>query len=332
MAFCMKCGTQLPNEANFCPICGTKNAAYNNAVVPQPQESLTGSDSEYAPTQTQPNKSVIVPKQKRKLSKGAIIAIIVGAIVATLVTTIFIVWAVLDAYYVRQFEESSSSYTSQYDEYDLDSYIDGTYDNTTDTGADDTDTDVYTDHILAMSEYAGDIVEDISEDKEYIDSGYYDSCAVLTDANADDIYELYAVYYKNKNGIPTAYCEVWSLEIGNEKLLLQDSLYSEVGGNSGSLSVCVNSGEIYVGVTKCAPQGERANNSFTYIPLNDLGKLSSNSHVFNENGGYTIDNESVSKTAFDNELEKYYTIFSIPDNSSDSAMVMTFEEFITIYG
>lgn len=330
MAFCMKCGTQLPDEANFCPVCGTKNIISNSDFAQQQKITEINDDvqnfKEPAPS---PNCATVI-KEKRKLSKGAILTIVIAGTLLLCAIVGLVIWASLDAYYVRQFEEASNRFSSQSPENDLDSYMSDNEDLDTDT--DKTDNDDYTDNILAMAEYAGNIIEDISEEKDYLESGLYDSCAVLTDANADDIYELYAVYYKNNSGVPTAHCEVWSLEIGNEKLLLKDTLYTEVGGNAGSMSVCANAGEIYVGVTQCTPQDGRENNRHTYIRLNDLGKSSAQCHVLIENGGYTIDNESVNKTAFDQEMEKYYTLFSIPDNNNDSAMVMSFDEFITIYG
>lgn len=309
MAFCMKCGKEFPEQANFCPECGTKKddtPNITNATAPPPQI------------------------QRRPLGTGGIIAIVATIAFILMIIIGVVIWAIVDAYYDNKYE-----YQYNYSQNDIEDFD---YD---DSVVEDSDaTDVYTDPLDVMCDYAGDIVENIAKKDNYVASGLRESCAVLTDADADDIYELYVVYNQQIDGVIHAKAEVWSLEPNNKQLLITETLYTEVGGNTGELGVYANAGEIFVGVEKGRPDGSGFNDSSVFIPLNQLGNLKTNAKEFTSSGSYTsdskavykIDNKTVSESEYNTQYDSYYELFSIPDNANDSAMVMTIDQFLTIYG
>lgn len=299
MAFCMKCGKEFPDNANFCPECGTKKD-----TTPNIQSSAVKSK-----------------KQRRPLSTGGLIAIIVTIAVILMIIIGVVIWAIVDAYYDNKYEYLQYS-ENNVEEFDID------------------DDDNSADPLSVMCDYAGDIVEEITEDKNYVAYGLQESCAVLTDSNADDIYELYVVYNQKIDSVIHAKAEVWSLQPDNKQLLLTETLYTEVGGNTGTLGVYANAGEIFVGVEKGRPDGSGFNDSSVFTPLNKLGNIKTEANEFTSSGSYApnskatykIDGKTVSETEYNTQYDAYYELFSIPDNASNSAMVMTIDEFLTIYG
>lgn len=342
MAFCMMCGNKLPDNAEFCPKCGIKinneQAAQQPAAPESPSATNTDTVANSNPAQIYNSypQNITTPAKKRTISKGAIIAIIISAVAVISTIVSLIVWAIVDAYYDNQYEGYTSIVSDNYeqdDEYvDTDSYAAKENDNAYEDESDD-----YVNNIQAMSAYAGEIVKGLADSDYYVDEGLYKSCAVLSDANADDIYELYLVYHKKTNGLVSAHYEVWSLEIGNERMLDSGKLYDEVGGNTGSLKLCANAGDIYVGIIKSTPEGDNINERADFKPLDSLGQPNKDAHGFavTSSGSkkyYAMDGESVTYSKYKEEYNKYYTLCSLPDNPDDSALVMTFEEFITIYG
>ncbi|MBQ8860101.1 MAG: zinc ribbon domain-containing protein [Ruminococcus sp.] len=310
MAFCMKCGKEIPDSANFCPVCGTRKDTthYNVSTAEKPK------------------------RQREPLSTGSIIAIIAGIAVILMVIIGIVIWAIVDAYYDNKYEYQEFYSENVINDTENDDYLS---DDTQSDISDDTD-----DPLSIMCDYARDIVEDIAEDKTYVAYGLRESCAVLTDANADDVYELYVVYNQKIDDIIHAKAEVWSLEPNNKQLLLAETLYTEVGGNTGTLGVYANAGEIFVGVEKGRPDGSGFNDSTIFTPLSKLGNLktdaieftSSGSYAPNSKATYKIDNKTVKESDYNTQYDAYYELFSIPDNANNSAMVMTIDEFLTIYG
>ncbi|MBQ8538806.1 MAG: zinc-ribbon domain-containing protein [Ruminococcus sp.] len=315
MAFCMKCGKEFPDGANFCPACGTKKDDTPNT----------------------PNTNVTPKKQRKPLGTGGIVAIVAGVALVLVILIGFVIWGIVDAYYDNKYEYEY--FYSQFDEEAFDNDIvpdDYDIDADIDNGKDDSDKDP----LDIMCDYAGDIVEDITEKANYLPYGLQESCAVLTDADADGIYELYVVYNQKIDGVIHAKAEIWSLEPDNKQLLLSDTLYTEVGGNTGTLGVYAYSGEIFVGVEKSRPDGSGFNDSSVFTPLSTLGNLKPDTEEFTTSGSYAtdskavykIDSKAVSKADYETRYNAYYKLFSIPDNANNSAMVMTIDEFLTFYG
>lgn len=88
--FCNKCGTELKDSSSFCFRCGQPVAAQVSAQQPQsppPQQPLSPPPQQLMPMAYAP------VQPGKKLSKGALIGIIAGAVVLAIGITLVIVFA-----------------------------------------------------------------------------------------------------------------------------------------------------------------------------------------------------------------------------------------------
>ena len=109
MKFCANCGQQLPDDAGFCPMCGTKaNPAANNQdsgcrqpeepaqpVQPDPHEEPAQPvqpdqpDTGYTPSYGNPEPRAPRAKISGKMLAGIISAVVAVAVVIAVVVTVF---------------------------------------------------------------------------------------------------------------------------------------------------------------------------------------------------------------------------------------------------
>lgn len=91
MKLCRTCGAPMEDEATFCPMCGAKNednksdetTEFNNTG-----EKTTVLNPNDVPTYINVSQQPEPPKQKKKLGKGAIIAIVIACVFATITVII----------------------------------------------------------------------------------------------------------------------------------------------------------------------------------------------------------------------------------------------------
>lgn len=63
MAFCVNCGKQVPENAAFCPECGTDLRAWTKPAKPQPEQSVSQEAPMEQPQQAQPQNVPVQPER-----------------------------------------------------------------------------------------------------------------------------------------------------------------------------------------------------------------------------------------------------------------------------
>lgn len=123
---------------------------------------------------------------------------------------------------------------------------------------------------------------------------YYQPLASFTDIDGNGVYELvvfYKVKEKNKQGFDdfNAYCKVYTVKDGKYTDLGSLLVYTEVGGNSGTVGLVVDKAKIpHLKVETRTPQGDRFNDTVTYYPWNEdqTGFDNDNTFMIERHGTY----------------------------------------------
>lgn len=182
MKLCRTCGAPLEDDIMFCHMCGTKieeeemtQEAEGTTVLSddtyfeemqqspmfEPDNGTTILDENFAPMPEFPEQPTV--SQKKKISKGTLIAIVISALLVVIIAVVAIA--------------SSAGKDDQYDYYDDDDY--GYYDD---------DSYDYEDDFSYNEYYSRELVDGIWEyDSDYSDE--YPYC--IETANGDDVYLEY---------------------------------------------------------------------------------------------------------------------------------------------
>lgn len=119
----------------------------------------------------------------------------------------------------------------------------------------------------------------------------------------------------NSGDVPdySVYADAWIIGDGSATLLGHNELYREVGGNSGSVSVGEKDGAVYVELEAHLWEGDRFNNYYAYLPVNEQDGcfdegvyMEAHGTVGEEDQGeYIIGGESLSRSDFDQARSAY---------------------------
>lgn len=303
MAFCIKCGSSLPDEAQFCPQCGTKR--YDNKGTPKENISPT--------TQNDITTNLTTKNENKKPNKTAIIIIAIICIVILLIIVGVASFLIARATISSDKKDSITDYNSV----------------EVADGFDESDFDA--------SDEAVKVIKEIMDAEDYYEHPYDDMNIVFTDTNADDIFELYVTYYTKDDYVPRLNYQMWTFP---NRAVCQHSnmLYEEVGGNSGEVGIAVSYGEIYFYTMQSSPTGSTFEDITEYTKLSDDGSLSDTDFTVmfasgiigkESSGTYLVNNIDVSYSDYKKAKDEYYTMFSMP--YGDSELVYTVEEFLNIY-
>ncbi len=111
----------------------------------------------------------------------------------------------------------------------------------------------------------------------------------------------------------SVYTDAWLIGDGSAVLLGHNELYKEVGGNSGSVSVGEKDGAVYVELEAHLWEGDRFNNYYGYLPVNEQDAcfdegvyMEAHGTVGEEDQGeYVIDGEHWPRPDFDIARSEY---------------------------
>lgn len=164
----------------------------------------------------------------------------------------------------------------------------------------------------------------------------YEPLASVTDIDGNGVNEM-VLLYKTKD-YKVRY-QVWSLFADGYDLLKEDELYAEVGGNSGSIDLALDENNIpYLILETRSPQGDRFNDTYTYIPwnheqtgFNDTEKVvleGSGVYGEEENGKYTLAGGKVDKDIFDDwraDFTQNWTALNLNKGPGNGGNNMSFD-------
>ena len=152
-------------------------------------------------------------------------------------------------------------------------------------------------------------VLDVIEDQEGFESGedgWMEPLGCVLDLDGGG--QLLAAVYETVIGTDySVRTEVWLLEDGAAALLTRNELYKEVGGNSGRVSLVRKSGTVYLALECNLWEGDRFNDYYAYLPLNERDAcfdegvyMEAHGTVGQEDEGqYNVDGKDVSLASFD---------------------------------
>lgn len=118
----------------------------------------------------------------------------------------------------------------------------------------------------------------------------------------------------------SVYTDAWLVGDGAAVLLAREELYKEVGGNSGSVSVAEKDGAVYVELEAHLWEGDRFNNYYAYLPLNEAeGRLDEGVYMEahgtvgeEDQGEYQIGGEYWPRADFDIARSEYVLDMEMP--------------------
>lgn len=129
---------------------------------------------------------------------------------------------------------------------------------------------------------------------------------------------LLAVVYELKDGsgngeLYTVSADAWLIGDGSAVLLARSELYKELGGNSGSVSIARKDGVVYLEMECHLWEGDRFNNYYAYMPLNETEArfdeavyMEGHGTVGEEDQGqYIVGDDEVTRAGFDDARAAY---------------------------
>ncbi len=174
---------------------------------------------------------------------------------------------------------------------------------------------------------------------------YYQPLASFTDIDGNGVNELLCVYKVKKGNDFQALYDVYSVNGDGTCITVVSGqlLYQEVGGNSGTLGLALDAAsKPYLVVETRTPQGDRFNNTYTYIPWNSSQSELEDSWVYLEshgvygeesNGEYVIGDTKTTKADFDArraDFENHWTDLDLNKGPGNGGNNMSFEQIRTL--
>lgn len=155
-----------------------------------------------------------------------------------------------------------------------------------------------------------EILRDVEEDVN--SSGMFEPLVSFTDMDGNGVSELLILYEGDDYEVSF---EVWTIKDGAASCVLEDELFLEVGGNSGSIGQAVDgAGNFYLVLRTKSPEGDQFNNVVRYIPWNSGQSGLSSKEIVLEghgiygeegNGKYTVEGKAADYNAYMSRQEDF---------------------------
>lgn len=179
-------------------------------------------------------------------------------------------------------------------------------------------------------------VLDIIESQPDFKNDWLEPLAAVGDFNGDGVRELLALYESGKEGGSVVY-EFWSLYPSEPERITSGTLYQEVGGNGGTVSIARYDDTAYLVLLRSVPEEDQFNNYYTIIPMEreesalgngELGMESHGTYGEGDRGEYIIGATQVSMEEFEARLEEFSNRVFIMDifMGAEDVGVMTFDD------
>lgn len=168
---------------------------------------------------------------------------------------------------------------------------------------------------------------------------YYQPLANITDIDGNGIYELMLLYKIELGDCYRVDYSVWRIDGAQYSVLRTDTLYEEVGGNSGYIVPVVDAGgNPYLMTVSRNPQGDRFNDTYIYLPWNEEQTVLSDAWVYMEahgvygqedEGEYILGDKRVDKAAFGSrqaDFIGYWSTINLLEGPDSFGGSMSFEQ------
>lgn len=151
---------------------------------------------------------------------------------------------------------------------------------------------------------------------------YYKPLVSFTDMDGNGVHELLCLYKIEGDGAPLVVYDVYAVQADGSYSTLENrkELYLEVGGNSGCIGLAVDKAKTpYLVVETHTPQGDRFNNTITYIPWESGQTAFRDDWVYleshgtygeEEKGQYILGDTKVDKAAFDARQTEFMSLWT----------------------
>lgn len=292
MAFCRKCGKQIPDDSKFCTHCG-------EAVIPTEQKPTVQSEPVVEPKPSVQPEPVVEPKptvqptlqrapqqtganEQKKTNIGLIIGLCAGGLLLFFLLIVLSIVLVIGARKDKKVDEENTEYvaasTQETTEEETESTTEATTEEeTTEATTEKKTTEATTEEKkdgLESQVIATDIVKSIMGQSYYYEDPYFPAQGLFMDINQDGSEELLIIYWATySSGIPQAEYKLWTIKDGESTLVREDVLFKQVGGSSGTVGPVQCGDEYYLGVEIREPEGDRFNTYTSFIPFNNDSSL-----------------------------------------------------------
>lgn len=316
MAICTKCGKEIPDDSIFCPNCGSEQT--------------------------------VVSKETPRMLKIAYIAAFLGLIIVVTLVAIIMNSGKKDNVQPMVQNNTETEYKEQPDTSQTilpntvvpetkEEIVSNTLEQTqitevtteeetevtTESTIEKTTAEAATEEktvALEPQQIATNIVKSIMESDTYYEDPYFPAQGLFMDINHDGPEELLILYpSQNSNDIPVVEYKLWTISNGEAKLLREDTLYTQVGGNSGTIGPVQCGDDYYLGVEIREPEGDRFNTTTYFIPFNNDSSLGDawvylEAHgIFDEEstGDYILGDSRVDYSTYQSRYDEFRFIYEL---------------------
>lgn len=300
--FCNRCGTKLPDGARFCQNCGSP-VYYNGSTVDK-----HGAED---------NRVRHLPSPKKALAICFASIVVIAAIILAIqpeekerdVLPKSSVNIVLPPALNLQDAAETEEPPQEVAEADLNMTVDA---------------------ILSSTEKLEGFVQP---------DEFYQPLANITDIDGNGIYELLLLYKIELGDRFRVDYSVWRIDGEDCSVLRTDTLYEEVGGNSGYILPVVDAGgNPYLMTVSNSPEGDRFNVTYIYMPWNEEQTVLSDAWVYMEahgvygqedEGEYILGDKRVDRAAFGSrqaDFIGYWSTLNLLEGPDSFGGSMSFEQ------
>ena len=357
MAYCTNCGAKLIEGSKFCAECGEKVISVEGAQVtqqqsqsqqPQNQQMYTQSQqpqNQQSYTQSQQlqyQQSYIQYQQPQSNKTKSKAPVIIGIASAIVVIAIICVVAIAGG---SDKKDKKNNNVANNTEKPTDITTEATAEKPTEAPA----TEVATEEpateaavdAKTIDAHVPEVVKEILAAPEYISS--IASLGVYGDFNDDGVKELLLTY--EVNSPDTGYCVIYSLmriDADGGEIIRQDTLYEEVGGNSGYCGVTEYNGTKYFTLVEKIPNGQGYIEYMNLFPWDVSGEKLINDGSYylecavnidegRENGIFIWGDQKISMEEYDAKKNEISWIHKLdPAMGPDPGYTASFDEPLTI--
>lgn len=322
MAFCTNCGAKLEEGSKFCGECG---------------KQVIGVEGAQATQQTQYQQSYTQPQVNKTKSKTPVIIGIASVIVVIAIICV----AVIAGNSNNRDNNKVTHNTEKPMEEPAEKPTEKTTESpTTEVATEKTTTEIATEAKKA-DEYVPDIINEIVSSPDYVSS--IASLGVLGDVNDDGVKELLLTYKANVPSV--GYCVIYSLmriDSDGGEIILRNTLYEEVGGNSGYCGVTEYNGKKYFTLVQKIANGSGYSEYINLLPWDASGEKLTNDGSYymecavnidagRENGIFIWGDQKISMDEYDAIKNSMSWIHQLdPNMGPDPGYTASFDELLSI--
>ncbi len=354
MAYCTNCGAKLIEGSKFCGECGEKVISAQDAQItqekppqsqpPQPQyqspQYQQSQNQQSQQIQSQQSQSQYQQPQPPMKKPGSKTPIIIG--IASAIVVIAIICVAVIAVRSNDRDKNNNNVVNN-----TEKPTETPTEKPTETPVGEPSTEVTAESPTteAVSEAkkidsrVPEVVKEIMAAPEYVSS--IASLGVYGDFNDDGVKELLLTY--EVNAPDTGYCVIYSLmrnDVDGIEIILRDTLYEEVGGNSGYCGVTEYNGKKYFTLVQKIPNGSGYLEYINLLPWDSSGeKLTNDGSYYFEcavnvdtgNATYIYGDQKISMEEYNEKKNAMIWIHKLdPNMGPDPAYTASFDELLTL--